>query len=122
MIKVNELTANILKRDKNKIALNSAKTVDKITGNVLRFDYDIFTCDKVTELTAITNILTYADSRKEEEETNYFIRVNGILKLVSEQAFKLIKNTVSAGTTIIKGEEIPENTKVSKEYLNCFYQ
>ena len=121
MIKVDELKANISRRNNKCINLTSAKTVDKITGNVVKTDYDCFTLNKVNEFTTITKILTYSDGRT-KEENYYFIRVNGCLRLVSEQAFKLIKDNKFKNMTMIKGKNIPANSTIGEEYINKFYK
>lgn len=121
MITVDELTANISKRDKNKFELTSAKKVDKITGSVLQFDYDYCTLNKVNELITITQPLIYADGHT-EEQTYYFIKIDGCLKLVSEQAFKLVRKSVLKGKKVVKGNNIPANSITGEEYINKFYK
>lgn len=121
MIRVDTLKANISSRNKGYIGLASANTVDKITGNVTQLNYDYFTLNKINELTTISEILTYADGR-EENKTYYFIRINGCLRLISEQAFKLIENAVSKNKRLIKSENIPVQSALGQDYINRFYK
>lgn len=122
MIKVNELKANISERNgKTKLALTSAITVDKATGNVIQTAYDYLDISKVTELSTVTQPLIYSDGRK-TEETYYFIKLNNSLKLVSEQAFKLIKKAVLNSKKVLKDKNISVNTKTAQDYINNFYK
>ena len=121
MTKVNELKASVSRRNNKCLNLTSAKTVDKITGNVVKTDYDCFTLDKVNEFTTITKMLTYSDCIT-KEENYYFIKVNGCLRLVSEQAFKLIKEAVLNSKKIVKDENIPVNATLGEDYINKFYK
>lgn len=121
MIRVNDLKATTSKRIHNKIELPSAKTVDKITGNVLQSDYDLITVDQVTEFITIKDGYTYESGHK-KEQIHYIIRVDGTLKLVSEQAFNLIRNIKLKKVTIVKGEELPYTPQMAQDYINLFYE
>ena len=122
MIKVNELKANISERNgKTKLALTSASAVDKATDNVIQTTYDYLSLSKVTELLTVIQPLIYSDGQK-VEETYYFVKLNDSLKLVSEQAFKLIKDKKFKNMTMIKDENIPANSALGEEYINKFYK
>lgn len=122
MIKVNELKANISERNgKTKLALTSASAVDKATDNVIQTTYDYLSLSKVTELLTVTQPLIYSDGQK-VEETYYFVKLNDSLKLVSEQAFKLIKDKKFKNMTMIKDKNIPANSTLGEEYINKFYK
>ena len=122
MIKVNELKANISERNgKTKLALTSASAVDKATDNVIQTTYDYLSLSKVTELLTVIQPLIYSDGQK-VEETYYFVKLNDSLKLVSEQAFKLIKKAVLNSKKVFKDENIPANSALGEEYINKFYK
>ena len=122
MIKVNELKANISERNgKVKLGLTSASAVDKATGNVTQTAYDYLSLSKVTELLTVTQPLIYSDGKK-VEETYYFVKLNDSLKLVSEQAFKLIKDKKFKNMAMIKDKNIPANSTTGEEYINKFYK
>lgn len=122
MIKVNELKANISERNgKAKLALTSASAVDKVTDNVIQTAYDYLSLSKVTELLTVIQPLIYSDGQK-VKETYYFVKLNDSLKLVSEQAFKLIKKAVLNNKKVFKDENIPANSTLGEEYINKFYR
>lgn len=122
MIKVNELKANISERNgKVKLGLTSASAVDKATGNVTQTAYNYSNLNKVTELTTVTQPLIYSDGQQ-TEETYYFVKLNDSLKLVSEQAFRLIKKAVLNSKKVFKDENIPANSTLGEEYINKFYK
>ena len=122
MIKVNELKANISERNgKTKLGLTSASAVDKATDNVIQTAYDYLSLSKVTELLTVIQPLIYSDGQK-VKETYYFVKLNDSLKLVSEQAFKLIKDKKFKNMTMIKDENIPANSALGEEYINKFYK
>lgn len=102
------------------IDLASAKSIDKYTGRILQVASDFCKLDKVTELTTVTNVLTYANGRK-EKETYYFIRVDECLRLVSEQAYNAIEPAFMKNKTIVKGDTIPGNSNIGDNYINMFY-
>lgn len=122
MIKVEELKANISERNgKAKLALTSASAVDKTTGNVIQTAYDYLSLSKVTELLTVTQPLIYSDGQK-VEETYYFVKLNNSLKLVSEQAFRLIKKAVLNSKKVFNDENIPASSTLGAEYINKFYK
>lgn len=122
MLKLEELQANTKTyKGTPYIELTSVATIDNLNNNVIKTAYDLCPLTEVNELTTVLDTVVYATGKTETQKIN-FIRINGMLKLVSKKSFDTIEKALAKNKIAVEKNIVPINSELGKQYIECFYK